>query len=133
MAAPTVTVRTLVDSKDIVQSMVHIATGGDTDLTVTNVLDISAMTTGQTVSDCSIIDVKWSLNGFSATLNFDASTDVPAIVLSGNGEFNLREVNNGNGITNNSGSGKNGDILLATSGVGSTDNGWILITAKKQA
>lgn len=131
MPAPTVTQRTISDSYETVTKTIHIATGGDTDLTTTLIVDISAFTTGRTGTECSIRRIDWSLSGFSATLLFDATTDVPACVLAeGTGHMDFSNLIAG-GLSNNSGTGKTGDILLATSGVGSADTGFITITVNK--
>lgn len=132
MAAPTVSLSTISDSKQTVTRKITIPTGGDADLTTTLVVDISAFTTGATGTECSIKRIDWSLDGFSADLLFDADTDVVAVTLAaGTGHMDFSNIGPNAGLPNNSGAGKTGDILLATHGIGTGDAGFILLTVTK--
>ena len=50
-------------------------------------------------------------------LEWDATTDVSAMILSGSGTFDFR---NGSVLTNNAGSGVTGDVFLSTINYSST-------------
>ncbi len=135
MAAPTVTQRTLSDSIDKTVRMIHIGPAGDADVTATIVVDTSALTGGATGTTHTITRLVWSLSGFSVTLNFDASSDVPCFTMCrGVGDIDLKDFG---GITNNAGSGITGDIEMITNGIAAADDdeddnaGWFLIETKK--
>ena len=125
MAAPTVTQRTLGETLTTVTRQITIATGGDTDLTATNVGDVSTFTVGGTFNRLGINKVSCALDGFSGVLNFDADTDVPAINLVGYASFDFSDFIHG--IPNNAGAGVTGDVFLATNGVGTADSGSIIV------
>ncbi len=135
MSAPTPLQRTLSDSVDKTVRMVTIPPGGDADVAATIVVDTSALTGGSvTATTHTITRLVWSLSGFSVTLNFDASSDVPCFTMArGIGSIDLRDFG---GITNNA-SSPTGDIEFMTNGIAAADDdeddnaGWFLIETKK--
>lgn len=72
--------------------------------------------------------VDYAVSGMQVQLLWDATTDVVALVLQGDGFMDLRDRG---GIVNNSGSGKTGDLLLTTVGHTSGDTYSIVLTMKK--
>jgi len=85
--------------------------------------DASAYFTACT--DNKLVEIKYTLNGFSAELFWDATANVPLISLAKDHPAyeNYRDVG---GIVNNSGAGKTGDILISTTGLAaSTKDGYI--------
>ncbi len=140
MAAPTPVQRTVFETERLICRKITIPTGGDTDLTTTNILDISTFTAGTTGTSVALMKVMWSLNGFSATILDDASTDVDMITLApGTGMLDFTQFSdNGIGVST-AASGSTGDLFLATNGLAATDDddddsaGFILLLARKVA
>ncbi len=101
--------------------------------------DGSGEETGVRVNDTSgdmgtsnkIMKIDSGFAGFSGTLLFDADTDVKAVTIPEAVNF-VQDYHYTGGIINNAGTGKTGDILLATAGLGSGDVGHILLYVKKK-
>ena len=69
-----------------------------------------------TPSEVSITRIKYDVKDMVVELLWDATTDVVAAVLSGNGDIDAESYG---GMVNNAGTGKTGDLLLTTLGAGS--------------
>jgi hypothetical protein len=85
--------------------------------------------TGDFGTKPSLMAVKGSLNGFNAVLLWDATTDVPIISLEGDKSFH-HDFSQYGGIVNNGGAGRTGDILITTTGIATTDSGFIILDVK---
>ena len=81
----------------------------------------------------SIVKIQYAVVGMVATLLWDATTDVRIVDLAGNGEFDFDAgpVRNFRGLTNNSGAGKTGDIMLTTVGHTAADSYTIILYMRK--
>jgi hypothetical protein len=108
---------------------VEITGDGSGDETGASLIDVSGLSPA---ADAMAIEkVYFSLDGFSARLLWDADTDVEAYVMpEGEGGIDFRVV--GSPLQNTAGTGKTGDVLLATTGLGSTGHGFIRIEAYKK-
>lgn len=69
------------------------------------------------------------LSGFSASVWWDATTDVMVCQLPSDSQVNLNFY--GLGIRNNAGAGKTGDLKITTSGLGSGDSGYVVFKVNK--
>ncbi len=70
-------------------------------------------------------------NGFSSILSWDATANVLAIAIPDQDtNFCIRD--GAGGIPNNSGTGKTGDILISTTGLGAGDKGHIILGLRKR-
>ena len=69
-----------------------------------------------------LMDIKYTLNGFSAELFWDAATDVPLISLAKDYPHEECYFEVEGGLKNNAGAGITGDILISSNGLASTDN-----------
>lgn len=130
--ANTVTSQTLLDgSKRSVIKWYLASDGASGELTDQVIFDASAMTPATT--DSTIERIRGYLVGFSGLVEFDATADVAALVLPTDDQFDFDFTNEvTNGLPNNAGDGKTGDILLTTTGfTAATDIGWIEITVRK--
>lgn len=105
---------------------------GSGEQTATDFIDISTYASVPlqgAPTGCVIKKIKSTLEGFSAKLLWDASTDVEAFLL---GQTSVdMDFSDFGGLVNNSGSGKTGDILITTVGLGSGDSGTIILTLRK--
>ncbi|HDA7126314.1 TPA: hypothetical protein O5T86_001247 [Staphylococcus aureus] len=127
--ANTITKTTIIDGIRNLVIMLNISGDGSGDETNTLIMDRStfAPTDG---TEIVIEKVAGNLNGFTAALSFDATTDLifascPATWF----EYDWKCF--GGVSSNKSGAGTNGDILLTTVGLGSGKKGTIMIEMKK--
>jgi hypothetical protein len=96
---------------------VYLASDGVSgELTDQVIFDASAYKTGST--DNSLAVIQYNLNGFDALLEWNATIDVPIITLDKDLQEEVSFWWGGrySGLINNGGAGRNGDILLTTSG-----------------
>lgn len=87
--------------------------------------------TGDLGTDCKLMAVQANLTGFSATLLWDATTDVNATQIANDVDVRQKWIKEG-GLINNAGTGKTGDILITTKGLGSGDIGELVLYLKKK-
>lgn len=130
--ANTVTSQTLLDgSKRSVIKWYFASDGVAGELADQIIFDASAMTPA--ADDSTIERIRGYFIGFSGLVEFDATTDVAALVLPADDQFDFDFTNEiTNGLPNNAGTGKTGDILLSTTGfTAATDIGWLEITVRK--
>lgn len=99
-----VTVQTIANGPRNLIVNVYVA-GSNSDAVV---VDVSALGIS---TNLTLVEAQWSLTGASALLEWDATTDGPFLELcEGSGFILVPE-----GITNNSGTGKTGDVLITNS------------------
>ena len=105
---------------------------GSGDETDKVIFDASAYSPATT--DVSLMEIEYALNGFDATLNWDATTNVHLIDLVSD-VAEKHDFHREGGLVNNAGTGKTGDILMTTSGLGAIPNatGFILMHIKKRS
>lgn len=129
--ANTITTQTLNDGNKNTIIKVYLASDGVTgDESDTVVFDASAVVPA--VTDCTILGIEGYLIGFTALLEFDATTDVPALILPADDQFCFDLDSRYGGIPNNAGAGKTGDITITTTGFSAaTDIGWFILRVKK--
>ena len=121
----TLTTQVLVDGERNIVIKAFIE-GGATELSDDLLVDVSALTPAR--SAVKIMAIKSSLEGFSANLIWDATTDVPALkLMSGRVEQDFRRFG---GLVNDSGTGKTGDILISTYGSATGLDGSIILELK---
>lgn len=126
--ANTVTKTSIVDGDSVGVIHVYLASDGAAgELTDTVVLDASALAGAKSIKQ--IISVKSSLIGFTGLLEFDQTTDSPAVVIpSGVEEQDF----SANPINNPGGTGTTGDVVLTTTGfTASGDMGTLIIKYRK--
>ena len=108
----------------------YVDTAAATDVVVA---DASAFTGPDTVNPVdyfSIIKVEYDISeGGSALVEFNATTDSPALSLSGQGEYCFEDEG---GFVDPKASGYNGDIQISYAGLGAGDHVWIKFTLKKK-
>ncbi len=128
MAAPIPVTTTLYDSHDFVVVKITIPTGGDVDLTAARVLNLSNYTTDRAPTRLSISKVLARLSGFTAILLQDATTDVHMLSITDGMNEDYADFP----ILMTGAAGTTGDLLLATSGISTTDHGHIILVCKKK-
>lgn len=94
----------------------------------TNTLLVDASAYGAT--DLVLSRVWANLSGFTLDLIWDATANVPFLHIADYDISYLPHLIDG--ITNNAGSGKTGDVLFSTTGLGSGDKGSLILHFKKK-
>lgn len=92
-------------------------------------LKVDVSTLSGNPSSVSIEKIYYDISGMAVNILWDATTDVPAIVLS-NGQTTL-DFNEFGGLTNNAGAGVTGDILFSTIGAALNDTYSIILHMRK--
>ena len=128
--ADAVTSQTLQDGdKSVVMKFTNISDGTGYDDTVVDVSLLQAQSgSGAACTGVAIQCVWYECSGMAVDLLWDATTDVIAWTLSGYGYFDFRSAGP---LTNNSASGKTGDIMFTTTGAGSGDRYSIMLKMGK--
>lgn len=124
-----ITINTIVNGEHLSYVRVHLASDGASgDISGQVLLDASALAGSKKIT--TIYRIQGSLSGFSATLNFEDSIDLPFLTLPTDSEFDFdfRECP----INNNSGSGSSGDITIDTNAFNIVgDAGYLIFTVGK--
>lgn len=129
--ANTVTLQSIIDGPKTHVVKIYLASDGVAgELTDQVVVNVSALLPAAT--KVSLERVQWSLNGFDALLEWDATTDVAIFTLGANASTSDLDFSKYGGIPNNAGTGVTGNILLTTVGFTTTaDTGIIILTCRK--
>lgn len=123
--ADAVTSQTLIDGpKNVVVKLTNVSDG--TGEAAVLKVDVSALNGAP--DRVKINKVHYNVNGMVASLLWDATTDVVALVLAGDGCFDFTSFG---GLINNAGTGVTGDILLTTTGHTAADSYSIILEMAK--
>ena len=130
---------------DAVSSQTLVDTDKRTVIKITNLSDgngesavkkVDVSTLSGAPSKVTIDQIWYDIGGMRVQIDFDASTNVPALVLGGSaaagnvqGHLDFRSFG---GIKNNAGSGVTGDIDISTSGHTNLDHYTIILELRKQ-
>lgn len=125
----TVTNQILNDGERNLIVKVQISGDGSGEESARLLIDVS--TFANAPGEVKIRRITGDLVGFSAQLLWDADIDVKIVDLNSTGEIDLNYTRFG-GLINDAGSGKTGDIMLTTSGLGSGDEGTIILEMWKR-
>lgn len=122
--ANTVTIRKALDGSRYFTTQIDIVGDGSGQESDTVIIDASALAGAP--STFKIRAIQWSLDSFSAELNWDATTNVHAETLPA-GSDGKRYSDTGAHLLNNAGTGVTGDLLITTFGLASGYSGTIII------
>ena len=127
--ANTVTKTVLMDGDNLSYVRVYLASDGSSgELSDVVLLDASALAGAKNIT--TIYRIQGSCTGFSAILEFDATTDLPFATLPADEAFDLDF--RANPIPNNAGTGITGDVTITTSGFSASgDAAFLLFTVGK--
>tara|TARA_R100001510_G_scaffold52346_1_gene52976 strand:- start:966 stop:1370 length:405 start_codon:yes stop_codon:yes gene_type:complete len=131
--ADAVASQTLVDGeKTAVLKLTNISDGtGESAVTKVDVSALAANSDGTTCTGVSIERIWWQCIGMKVQILWDATTDLLCIELGENQSGN-HDYSSFGGLTNNSGSGKTGDIKFTTVGHTSADTYTIILYMRKE-
>lgn len=130
--ADTVASQTLVDGpKTAVLKLTNISDGtGESAVTKVDVSALQASADGDTCTGVTIERIWWQCIGMKVQILWDASTDLFCIEL-GENQSGDHDYTKFGGLTNNSGSGKTGDLNFTTVGHSSGDTYTVILYLRK--
>jgi len=130
--ADSVTSQTLLDGERLaIMKFTSISDGtGETAVTKVNVSTLTASNSGKACTGVTVTKITSVCHGMEVRMYWDASTDVPFFLATVNTNYE-NDFSNFGGITNNSGTGKNGNIVFSTSDASSGDTYTIVLEMVK--
>lgn len=128
MMVNTLTNHTINDGQRNLVVKTHIVGDGSGEESDTVMIDASTFVNAPT--DLKIVRAQAHFRGFSADLIWDATSNVDIFTIPAEDEFSecFRQYG---GIPNNAGTGKTGDVLISTTGLGAGDEGTIILHMQK--
>lgn len=120
--ADAVTSQTLMDGERLaIMKFTNISDGtGETAVTKVNVANLAASGSGKPCTGVIVNKITSVCHGLEVRMYWDATTDVPFFLATVNTNYENDFTNIG-GITNNSGAGKNGNIVFSTADTSAGD------------
>jgi hypothetical protein len=120
--ADAVTSQTLLDGERLaIMKFTNISDGtGETAVTKVNVASLSANSYGKACTGVTVNKITSVCHGMEVRMLWDATTDVPFFLAAVNTNY-CNDFSSFGGITNNSGAGKNGNIVFSTSDASAGD------------
>jgi len=130
--ADAVTSQTIIDGeKNCVMKFTNVSDGtGESAVAKVDVSALAANSKGTSCSEVRVMRISHAIVGMSVQLFLNATSNVLLVELaeSSNGHMDFKDFG---GLTNNAGSGKNGDILFTTKGHSSGDTYSIVLEMVK--
>ena len=129
--ADAVTSQKIVDGhRNVIYKLTNLSDGtGESAVLKVDVSGLNAGLRGAACTGVRILRVHYSVFGMNVSLIWDASTDVTALVLQGDGCLDFTSFG---GIPNNGGSGVTGDLLLTTAGHTANDTYSLVLELGKE-
>jgi hypothetical protein len=120
--ADAVTSQTLLDGERLaIMKFTNISDGtGETAVTKVNVSTLTSSDSGKACTGVSVSKITAICHGMEVRMYWDANTDVPFFLSNVNSNY-TNDFSSFGGITNNSSTGKNGNIVFSTSDASSGD------------
>ena len=114
--ADAVTSQTLIDGERLaIMKFTNISDGtGETAVTKVNVANLASSGSGKACTGVIVNKITSVCHGMEVRMYWDATTDVPFFMSTINTNY-CNDFSEFGGITNNAGTGKNGNILFSTS------------------
>jgi len=130
--ADAVTSQTLLDGERLaIMKFTNISDGtGETAVTKVNVANLTASDSGKACTGVTISKVTAICHGMEIRMYWDATTDVPFFLSNVNSNY-TNDFSSFGGITNNSGAGKNGNIVFSTSDASAGDTYTVVLEMVK--
>ena len=126
------TSQTLLDGERLaIMKFTNISDGtGETAVTKVNASSLTASNSGQACTGVVVNKITAVCHGMEVRMYWDASTDVPFFLSNVNSNY-TNDFSTFGGITNNSGTGKNGNIVFSTSDASSGDTYTVVLEMVK--
>ena len=117
--------------KNVVMKFTNISDGsGESAVAKVDVSALTAGPNGETCTGVTIEEIWWQCIGMKVSLFWDATSNVIIMQL-GENQSGHQDFRDFGGLTNNSGSGKTGDVLFTTVGHSSADTYSIILSMRK--
>ena len=131
--ADAVTTQTLLDGERLaVMKFTNISDGtGETAVTKVTVSSLAPSNSGRTCTGVTVTRISSVCHGMEVRMFWDATTDVPFFMTTVNTNY-MNDFTDIGGITNNSGAGKNGNIVFSTSDQTAGDTYTVVLEMVKQ-
>ena len=130
--ADAVTSQTLMDGERLaIMKFTNISDGtGESAVTKVTVSSLNANSLGQACNGVTVTKITCFCHGMEVRMYWDASTDVPFFLSNVNSNYE-NDFSNIGGISNNAGTGKNGNIVFSTSDATSGDTYTVVLEMVK--
>jgi hypothetical protein len=130
--ADAVTSQTLLDGERVaIMKFTNISDGtGETAVTKVNVANLAKSGSGQACTGVIVSKITSVCHGMEVRMYWDATTDVPFFLATINTNY-MNDFSGIGGITNNSGAGKNGNIVFTTSDASAGDTYTVVLEMVK--
>jgi hypothetical protein len=130
--ADAVTSQTLMDGERVaIMKFTNISDGtGETAVTKVNVANLAKSGSGQACTGVIVSKISSVCHGMEVSMFWDATTDVPFFLSTVNTNY-CNDFSGFGGITNNSGAGKNGNIVFSTSDMSAGDTYTVVLEMVK--
>ena len=130
--ADAVTSQTLIDGERLaIMKFTNISDGtGETAVTKVNVANLASNGSGKACTGVIVNKITSVCHGMEVRMLWDATTDVPFFMSTINTNYE-NDFSSIGGITNNSGTGKNGNIVFSTSDASSGDTYTVVLEMVK--
>ena len=131
--ADAVTTQTLLDGERLaVMKFTNISDGtGETAVTKVTVSSLAPSNSGRTCTGVTVTRISSVCHGMEVRMFWDATTDVPFFMTTVNTNY-MNDFTDIGGITNNSGAGKNGNIVFSTADQSAGDTYTVVLEMVKQ-
>lgn len=131
--ADAVTTQTLLDGERLaVMKFTNISDGtGETAVTKVTVSSLAPSNSGRTCTGVTVTRISSVCHGMEVRMFWDATTDVPFFMTTINTNY-MNDFTDIGGITNNSGAGKNGNIVFSTADQSAGDTYTVVLEMVKQ-
>ena len=130
--ADSVTSQTLIDGeRSVIMKFTNISDGtGESAVTKVNVSLLTASDSGKACTRVTVTKIYIATHGMEVRMYWDASTDVP-FFLSSPAATQTLDMTGFGGITNNGGTGVNGNIVFSTADASAGDTYWSILEMVK--
>ena len=130
--ADAVTSQTLMDGERVaIMKFTNISDGtGETAVTKVNVATLAPSASGKACTGVTVSKITSVCHGLEVRMYWDATTDVPFFLSNVNSNY-TNDFSTFGGITNNSGAGKNGNIVFSTSDASAGDTYTVVLEMVK--
>jgi hypothetical protein len=130
--ADAVTSQTLLDGERVaIMKFTNISDGtGENAVTKVNVSTLAKSGSGQACTGVAVTKITSVCHGMEVRMLWDATTDVPFFLSTVNTNY-CNDFSDFGGITNNAGTGKNGNIVFSTSDMSSGDTYTVVLEMVK--
>ena len=130
--ADSVTSQTLIDGERmVIMKFTNISDGtGESAVTKVNVSLLTPSASGLACTRVTVNKIYFATHGMEVRMYWDASTDVP-FFLSSPAATQTLDMSGFGGITNNGGTGVNGNIVFSTADASSGDTYWCILEMVK--